>query len=746
MLLAGILLLATVRVVTTYQEFSQTYDEGAHIAAGMEWLSEKSYTREPQHPPLARIAAAVGPWLYGVPPPSADTLPARGNQILHSGDYTTMLALSRAGILPFFLASIVAVWLYARQISNDTGAAAAAFLYSNAPPALAHAGLATTDMAATAAFVWTVFLFHRWIARPTPLGAFLFGVAAAAAVGSKFSTILFLGIALPTVAICARLSGDLRVRLRPFAAHLVIATLAGALTLWAIYRFDVGPLRGSNLSYLELALPDEEPYFELARTLAFSDIPAPAIVGGIAEMLLHNRTGHASYLLGEYRLGGWWYYFPVAIAVKTTIPFLLLAVLSIVICLGLARRGKWAPLAPVVSACGIVVACFPSNINIGVRHVLPFYALMAITIGAAIAVLWSRGTRARLMILAVLLIDLGISLRAHPDYLAYFNIFAGPHPENVLLDSNLDWGQDLLRLVERTKELNIHALQLSYFGTADLSRHDLPPLLPLTYDEPSPGWFAVSEMHRGSHEHPVAFRWLHRFPRYERIGKSIRLYRIPGDAAITEIPPNFTPFIIPLKLGTVQGANGVTWSTVLDMENSGSQVVTLRALSGKEVSISPGTSARLETAPSDGASYLFVPRVNAESIEGEMTIRSTRPDGSHGGEIRLPVLGDRAMKQQLNFPDVPACGGCRRMIRLYAHRDQAVSILARSNVGEVSVEVQLSRRAMLEPSTFAADLDSLFPQRPGQQFSTLSVTSPAVPIWGFITVTADARSVLVLPK
>src|SRR5438270_10797597 len=58
-------LFATVRIVATYPVFSHTTDEPAHIAAGMEWLQRGTYTWEPQHPPLARVAAARGPYLLG---------------------------------------------------------------------------------------------------------------------------------------------------------------------------------------------------------------------------------------------------------------------------------------------------------------------------------------------------------------------------------------------------------------------------------------------------------------------------------------------------------------------------------------------------------------------------------------------------------------------------------------------------------------------------------------------------------
>src|SRR3954466_10154195 len=55
-------LLASIRIVATYTVFNHTMDEPAHIGAGMEWLDKGTYTWERQHPPLARVASALGPY------------------------------------------------------------------------------------------------------------------------------------------------------------------------------------------------------------------------------------------------------------------------------------------------------------------------------------------------------------------------------------------------------------------------------------------------------------------------------------------------------------------------------------------------------------------------------------------------------------------------------------------------------------------------------------------------------------
>jgi len=84
------------------------------------------------------------------------------------------------------------------------------------------------------------------------------------------------------------------------------------------------------------------------------------------------------------------------------------------------------------------------------------------------------------------------SLRAHPDYLAYFNELTGSHPEEMLVDSDLDWDQDLARLADTVRARHIDRLSIVYHGSADLARHGLPPYTPLEPRTPVSGWVAAS--------------------------------------------------------------------------------------------------------------------------------------------------------------------------------------------------------------------------------------------------------------
>ena len=115
---------------------------------------------------------------------------------------------------------------------------------------------------------------------------------------------------------------------------------------------------------------------------------------------------------------------------------------------------------------------------------------------------------------------------AHPDYLAYFNFLAMGHPERIVVDSDLDWGQDLVRLSKYARKRNITELSLAYFGTADIRRHGLPTIRQLRRNKPTTGWVAISLF---SLKTNPAYKWLETYEPITTIGKSIRLYYIPGE-------------------------------------------------------------------------------------------------------------------------------------------------------------------------------------------------------------------------
>ncbi len=556
--LAGV---AVVRIIATYSALSQTWDEPAHIASGMEWLERGIYTYELQHPPLARLAVALGPYLHGLRSPGPDQLKLKGELvvvpvsgvgrmwrdglfILHSrGQYMLNLALARIGVLPFFLLGAVVVWFWACKLFDRLTALVAVLLYTVSPNVLAHAGLATTDIGCAATMVATLYAFTLWLERPTAKRGLLLGLAGGLALITKFSAIVFLPACIAAIAIlCWFMAGNgwraqIR-RGRRWWQSIAVASLVAFLICWAVYRFSVGPLTTpADRERAQLDRPDALAgvMHDLAYKVGELPIyPLTEMVRGIESVAQHNAEGHRSFLLGEVREDGWWYFFPVALAVKTPIAFIVLVGVGLVL-LGrrAARERSWQFLVPPLCSLVVVLISIPSNINIGLRHILPVYPLLAI-VAAYGAMSWlSSPTRRLKFAAAALILWLVVSsARAHPDYLAYFNEFAGRQPEKILISGDLDWGQDLHRLARTVDELDIPELAIAYNGSAYPAFHIPVPVRDLVPNQPTTGWVAISLWRLKGGPPPGiglvdGFAWLEQYRPVVHVGKSIRLYHVP---------------------------------------------------------------------------------------------------------------------------------------------------------------------------------------------------------------------------
>ncbi|HEX4647977.1 MAG TPA: hypothetical protein VH111_04065 [Steroidobacteraceae bacterium] len=566
--LALLILLACLLASGCWRVYSNTWDEPEHLAAGIELLDRGRYEYDTEHPPLARVLMALPPYLagahsFGTPPPNG--IPEGVDILYQDGHYWRYLTLARLGMLPFLALLCFTTWLWARRLLDSAGASLlAVMLLVSVPPVLGHAGLASLDVAAAATCLLAFYALQLWLTGARLADAARFGLASGVAVGSKFSALPFLGLALPALVLLravlawrrkpsgakpapaesgrdAPRAGDAaRAGARAWLSGLAIATLATLVPLALAYGPRLAdPARVAlrfnwAVSYL---LQQRGPDHLLGVLLSHLSLPREAkdLVNGIVAVKAHNDAGHRSYLLGQVRSTGWWYFYLVALAVKTPIPLLVAGPAGVA---WLAREGwrvrdSWA-LAPAVLTITVLgFASLFSHINIGIRHILVLYPFLAIgaayvTVRAWRALSASRALAASragaALLLALLFWQLSTLWTAYPDYLPYFNE-AVPHPERVLVDSDLDWGQDLYRLELRTRELGIAKLSIAYRGTADLKREPLPPFAVLPPRQPQSGWVAISELART--RNPADYAWLNAYRPLERIGRSIDLYYIP---------------------------------------------------------------------------------------------------------------------------------------------------------------------------------------------------------------------------
>src|SRR5262245_38789890 len=518
-LLATVLIVVGVlRMATTWRVFSDTVDEATHVGAGLELLQYHHYDLQPENPPLPRIILAAIPAASGIRWNDEAPRPLQIHGVMYGhGEYRRNLVYIRAGNIVFFVLASIALFVWVRRELGDAEALLALLLFTTQPVILGYSGLATFDAAATAGMAVALVAFSAWLKNPDVRRAAILGAAYAASILFKFSSIGY----VPAVCLAIYIVRWLHERrpLRELATLLVIPFVAFAV-IWAGYGFTVGTVGDlgdrfqKQLGVLFSHLPSSMP------------LPAANFFRGIGGLLEIDRGGFESYFLGKVSHTGWRWYFPAAVALKSTLPFLALIVAGFV---AAWKTRRWPMLEALAASAAILALAAPSHLDLGVRYVLPVY----VPLSAAAAI----GAMALLQLakrLAIVLIALHVvaSFGAHPDYFPYFNEIASDDPGHYLVDSNLDWGQDVLRLRHVLRQAHVEqiALNLGYFDYDALGfpKHSL--VVPL---QPESGWIATSEHVYRVERAKGGWSWLDPYE-MRRIGKSIRLYYVPPCPAPTQ--------------------------------------------------------------------------------------------------------------------------------------------------------------------------------------------------------------------
>ena len=550
----ALLLLAYGLAVNSLQQLGPTFDEQGFLVRGLAYLRGDSRTIRVGHPlGLNALNALLLVDDETVRLPTDD--PAWGGTDFHrpaelflweiGNDVAHIMFLARLPTiwLGLLLAALAGRWAWALSRRRWAGLLALTFVAFD-PNIMAHSRLITTDLGLAAGTLFAAFtLWHFW-QRPDAWRAILAGIAFGLLQDTKFTAGLF----VPLFAIVILLYWLRERRLRPLLLLTGAYVLVAPLTLWALYGFQVGTLPSS--------LP-------LLPQLGGLTLPLAHHLEQLLDIGGRLSVSTPAFLLGNYSKSGWWYYFPVAFALKTPLPTLLLLVAALALRLPRWRRRYDRFLddaALLVPALGYFAIALTTEINLGYRHLLPVLPLLVVFSAAALAraapVVPVRRRAALGLATAWLL---GAALWIHPHPLAFFNLFAGG-PNNgwrALVDSNLDWGQDLGNLAAWLEARDIDHVWLSYFGEGRPDYYGIgytgldsyPPRLmnpnarPLYPADPAPGIYAISAttlqgVHFQDHERLAWFR--DRTP-LAKIGYSIFVYVVAASS-----PP------IDLSLGGLQ--------------------------------------------------------------------------------------------------------------------------------------------------------------------------------------------------
>ena len=464
---------------------SITFDEQYHITPGYVYLTQGDLRfHHDQNPPLFE-AILSAPLLtrsdikLPIEHPAyqlwGDVYLFSDAFLWHSGNDADSLIYSgrvMAALMGVLLGLLLFVW--GKQLFGEVAGWVAIFLFAFDPNFIANA-IPTLDL--PLAFTCTLAMFCLWhyLKRPAAVTLVLTGLALGFALATKFLSVLLLPCFFLVLLIYPLSSSliphpsSLIKRLLAFGLMLLTAWLV----LWITYRFQFGPIKGTGLP-----------------------VPAPQYFESVIGMFFKSSEGRANFLTGQVSTTGWWYYFVVAFLIKTPVPTLIAILFAFI---RWPWRREWRTTSMLyLPALFFFLGASISKLQLGYRYLLPTLPFLFLMAGRAVTDVISPSTSptlrtrqgvssagtkklSRPRFLAAL--RLGMPLLAiwlvisavvtYPNHLSYFNEFVGG-PNNgykYLIDSNVDWGQDLPALRNWIDAKQPDRLHLAFFGSAYPDRY-----------------------------------------------------------------------------------------------------------------------------------------------------------------------------------------------------------------------------------------------------------------------------------
>ncbi|MGA7876393.1 MAG: glycosyltransferase family 39 protein, partial [Desulfoferrobacter sp.] len=553
-----IVLLATfaAMAVTSMLRKSATFDEPLHLAAGYAYWTQNEYRFSTENGNLAQRWAAL-PLLFGdyhFPAGTRGNFRIGFDFLFNSGnDAKNILMQGRAMMVLLGLALGILVYLWSRQLFGRSGGLLSLTLYCFSPTILAHTRLATSDLTVALFFTLSVWCIWKMLHRVSIATVIYCGLAIGALFVSKMSAVLIVPMALILIAVRlfsrepllfaigkAKTIVSKPKKAQIFVALFLIQILLVAGVVRAFYGFRFSAKESAPVQRLQPVKKEvttaeaKKPVDETAeRSAAAKERPRdlhrePPFIRSLIQFAGKYRLMPEAYLQGlqvvaryslvrpaffngRYGAGGWHWFFPYCFMVKTPLPLFLLLFLGLIAtALGwhLSRKEKnvsWLKTvsqslyrtSPLWVLLGVYWAtAINTNLNIGQRHILPVYPATFILAGAAAFWLRRQYLIPATCVIATACLFMSESIRIWPDYLAYFNqIIGGPrNGYKHLVDSSLDWGQDLPALKQwldrevMNKDKNT-PVYLSYFGNGNptyygISAQRLPGCLDLDVGRP----------------------------------------------------------------------------------------------------------------------------------------------------------------------------------------------------------------------------------------------------------------------
>jgi hypothetical protein len=416
------------------------------------------------------------------------------------------------------------IFLWSAKLFGALGGLVSLSLFIFCPNMLAHGALVTADMAGALGFFAATFSFWT-LSHTVSWRNLLFSLLAVCCLTlAKMSAVLILPIfaLVLTVRFFSRrpvefqlftekILGGRLARAGIWSSLLLLHLIVVVGILWVAYDFRCASdqetvrlqiLGSPNFSFWNGT--DLRAF--ILEQIQHSHLLPPAYLEGLS-FTLQASDFRSAFLCGEYSEAGWWWFFPIAFLIKTPIASLLLFVSSFLALIlwcrsphGREERRLADPrylqlydLSPLLILGGVyALVCLTSHLNVGLRHILPCYPVLFVLAGANTFWLTANRFLFKLILAGFLAGTMIESLLAWPNYLAFFNQLVGSSRNGYryLVDSSLDWGQDLPDLqqwlVKNLAPANGTPVYLSYFGTGDPKFYGINALLLPSYPDLAP--------------------------------------------------------------------------------------------------------------------------------------------------------------------------------------------------------------------------------------------------------------------
>ena len=512
---AALLTIMCLQLLAVISRKSITIDELVLIPSAYYHLVTDDFELVREHPPLCKLLAGL-PLLFIQPnelvraqiEPSMNRIDLDSRYEMqfwqdNRARADTISFWARVPMIMLTLALGLLIFVFARDLFGPRAALFAVALFALEPTVLAHGRVVQTDIPATFGFLLTVFALHRYLRARTWKLAVGLGAAAGLAMLAKFSMIIVAPILFVVFLLLLWREPHRRTAI---VAHAIGAALVLLIVVNAAYFFHNSPLTETDIQWVATSFPASATSFPassavvLASVRVFSYLLPTDYLMGVYWQLLHSYEGHQASLLGMYSRMGWWYYYPVAFALKTTIPFLLVSISSLAWSIyrfiWKGERRSLVLLIPFVLYSGLMMM---SPIDIGIRYYLPAYPFLFILSGGLLDSLLRKRLQKRMRLACASVVVIAFAwicfeaVRAYPNYIPYMNQLASSRPHWwYLSDSNVEWGDDMKELAAylRTRgETRVRSMALGDFGS--LSFYGVERIWALAPPEDSPTRYTV---------------------------------------------------------------------------------------------------------------------------------------------------------------------------------------------------------------------------------------------------------------